>query len=116
MRRVARHLFTLCSAVSLVLCVAVCVLWVRSYWVSDWFTVVTVSAGDPATYRSRQAVFGGGAVTLDWTVVRRDAATLHAARNALVRARFIPYSRTGPFDPLAGVGTLGVFHVPHSQG
>lgn len=32
MRRHARHLFTLCAAVSLVLCVAVCVLWVRSYW------------------------------------------------------------------------------------
>ena len=31
MRRLARHLFTLCSAVSLLLCIAVCVLWVRSY-------------------------------------------------------------------------------------
>ena len=31
MRRLGRHLFTLCSAVSLVLCVGVCVLWVRSY-------------------------------------------------------------------------------------
>jgi hypothetical protein len=29
MRRLARHLFTLCSAASLLLCVAVCVLWVR---------------------------------------------------------------------------------------
>jgi len=27
-----RKLFTLCSAISLLLCVAVCVLWVRSYW------------------------------------------------------------------------------------
>ena len=30
MRRLARHLFTLCAAVSLVPCVAVCVLWARS--------------------------------------------------------------------------------------
>jgi hypothetical protein len=30
MRRLARHLFTVCSAVSLLLCVAVCALWVRS--------------------------------------------------------------------------------------
>ena len=30
-RRLARHVFTLSSAVSLVLCVAVCVQWVRSY-------------------------------------------------------------------------------------
>jgi hypothetical protein len=35
MRRLARHLFTLCSAVSLLLCVAACVLWVRSYAASD---------------------------------------------------------------------------------
>jgi hypothetical protein len=31
MRRLARHLFTLCSAASLLLCVAAGVLWVRSY-------------------------------------------------------------------------------------
>ncbi len=30
-----RKLFTLCSAVSLLLCVAMCVLWVRSNWVSE---------------------------------------------------------------------------------
>src|SRR5688500_11418988 len=29
MRRLARSLFTLCSAASMLLCVAVCVLWVR---------------------------------------------------------------------------------------
>ncbi len=38
MRRLARRLFTVCSAVSLVLCVAVCVLWGRSYWVQDTLT------------------------------------------------------------------------------
>src|SRR5688500_8010138 len=32
MRRLARRLFTLCSAVSLLLCVAVGVLWVWSHW------------------------------------------------------------------------------------
>ena len=41
MRRLARLLFTLCSAVSLVLCLAVCVLWVRSYWIEDVFTRVS---------------------------------------------------------------------------
>jgi hypothetical protein len=35
--RVRRGLFTLCSAVSLLLCVALCALWARSYWVEDWF-------------------------------------------------------------------------------
>ncbi len=46
MRRVARRLCTLCSAVSLVLCVALCVLWVRSYGVAE--RVSRVSRG-PAT-------------------------------------------------------------------
>src|SRR5688572_32908238 len=32
MRRFARHLVTLCSAASLVLCVAAVALWVRSHW------------------------------------------------------------------------------------
>ncbi len=45
MKRLARHLFTLCSAVSLLLCVAVCVLWVRSYWAED----VIVYAWDGGT-------------------------------------------------------------------
>src|SRR5688572_20961793 len=35
MRRPARHLFTLCSGVSLLLCVAACVLWVRSYFMVE---------------------------------------------------------------------------------
>ena len=35
MRRIARHLFTILSALSLLLCVGTCVLWVRSYSVWD---------------------------------------------------------------------------------
>jgi hypothetical protein len=42
MRRTARRLFTLCSAASLLLCVAVCVLWARSYWVVDMAQHVAV--------------------------------------------------------------------------
>jgi hypothetical protein len=38
MRRLARHLFTFLSAVSLLLCMAVCVLWVRSYAAKEWLT------------------------------------------------------------------------------
>jgi len=36
MRRLTRHLFTFVSAVSLLLCVAVCVLWVRSVRNQGW--------------------------------------------------------------------------------
>ena len=39
MRRLARRLFTLCSAASLVLCVTVCVLWARSYGDADEFDI-----------------------------------------------------------------------------
>jgi hypothetical protein len=41
MRRLPRHLFTLCSAVSVLLCVATCVLWVRSltHWDSVYLRV-----------------------------------------------------------------------------
>jgi hypothetical protein len=42
MRRLARHMFTLGSAASLVLCVAACVLCVRSYWVADVWTRSTM--------------------------------------------------------------------------
>jgi hypothetical protein len=39
MRRLARRLFTLCSAASLLLCVGMCVLWARSYGRCEWFEV-----------------------------------------------------------------------------
>jgi hypothetical protein len=40
MRPLRRHLCALCSAVSLVLLVAVGVVWVRSYWIAEGLTVV----------------------------------------------------------------------------
>src|SRR5690242_12486074 len=42
MRRLARHLFTFASALSFLLCLATCVLWFRSYHLSDqllWYRV-----------------------------------------------------------------------------
>jgi hypothetical protein len=48
MRRLARHLLTLCSAVSLLLCAAMCALWVRSYRVGDtvYATVIQPEAAE----------------------------------------------------------------------
>ncbi len=43
MRRLARRLFTLCSAVSLLLWVLVCLLWVRSAKCSDTFSAFVPS-------------------------------------------------------------------------
>ncbi|MDB5358585.1 MAG: hypothetical protein JWN24_5038 [Phycisphaerales bacterium] len=41
-----RRLFTLLSALSLLLFVATCVMWVRSYWQGDEFTVLRRSEAD----------------------------------------------------------------------
>ena len=42
-RRIARHLFTVLAGLSLILCLAACVLWVRSYWRAD-FAMVTLAS------------------------------------------------------------------------
>jgi hypothetical protein len=56
MRRLARHLFTILSALSLLLCVAVCVLWVQSYLIADNFTYARVwDDGDSWATRWRGA-------------------------------------------------------------
>src|SRR5688500_6669334 len=47
MRRLARRLFTLCSAASLLLFVMLCVLWVRSYREVDGFKL-SATVPDPA--------------------------------------------------------------------
>jgi hypothetical protein len=47
-----RRLLNLLTAVSLLLCVAACVLWVRSYWVAD-LVVRSGVAGDGALLRER---------------------------------------------------------------
>jgi hypothetical protein len=63
MRRLARHLFTILSALSLLLCVAVCVLWVQSYLIADNFTYARVwDDGDSWATRWRGAAFGRGGV------------------------------------------------------
>src|SRR5687768_3455076 len=65
MRRVLRHLLTLCSAASLLLCVTVCVLWVRSYFVSDALADGWVN--DPPTSGAYvQACSNRGAILLQW--------------------------------------------------
>jgi hypothetical protein len=48
MRRVFRHLFTICSALSLLLCVSTTLLWIQSYWVGElyYFEPVEAPAAD----------------------------------------------------------------------
>jgi hypothetical protein len=70
MRPVRRRLFTFCSAVSLLLCVAVCVLWVRSYFIADSWTVTRTHADGTdfgAAHHGAWSERGG----FTWSVVRR---------------------------------------------
>jgi hypothetical protein len=65
MRRLARHLFTLCSALSLVLCIAVCVLWVRSYHMTE--QVNWRNAGGWRAVRSASGNLEVALLLADWT-------------------------------------------------
>src|SRR5687768_10196685 len=69
MRRALRHAFTACAALSLLICVAVCVLWVRSYFVCDALADGWVN--DPPTSGTFiQALSNRGAMMLRWFDVR----------------------------------------------
>ena len=46
-----RRLFNLAAAMSLILCVAVCLLWVRSYWVEDGIGYRASERGGPQLHR-----------------------------------------------------------------
>ena len=64
MRRLARHLFTLCSAVSLVVCGAVCVLWAWSYTAEHHFDFFAPVRGTPPTRYSYFVVSGRGGISM----------------------------------------------------
>jgi hypothetical protein len=108
LRRLARHAFTLLSALSLLLCVAVCGLWVRSYFACDW---VTVHWQDPARFEAT----GGGVAAL------RGVLIVHYGHNAggfgdgsdpgpVYRFDSQPVGRQGMFPPRVPPGeTLAGF-------
>jgi hypothetical protein len=54
-----RRLFTLVSALSQVLCVATCALWVRSYWAADVLGLVDGASGNPSLSSNWGAVVVG---------------------------------------------------------
>jgi hypothetical protein len=53
-----RRVFTILSVLSLVLCVATCVLWVRSYWVGDVWVTSTAPGGLGEGWASVDGRFG----------------------------------------------------------
>jgi hypothetical protein len=65
MRRLARRLFTFCSVLSLLLCVATCVLWVRSYRLSEW--IAWRCAGGARSVRSARGSVEVALLLADWS-------------------------------------------------
>ena len=109
MRRLARRLFTFCSAVSLLLCVAVCVLWARSHWVSDQFRWVERGNDEAFTTYDRSVLLGRGLLIYgEWVFPSGDP--LYAVRweRKLKATGMAPYVRSGPYSSFWDRrGTLG---------
>ena len=66
MRRLARHAFTVLSALSLLLCVAACVLWVRSHRVEDSVKCVKPVRTDGHQVTAHAATGKGGLGFVHW--------------------------------------------------
>ncbi len=113
MRHVGRPFFSFCSAVSLVLCVAVSVVWVRSYWRGDviereWHreTMTTFEAQRVVLYVGQGGLYGRwsrSTVTGTADVVRRVAALERSERGIRPevtresRRRMLPDAAWGGF-------------------
>jgi hypothetical protein len=70
-----RHLFTILSAVSLLLCVMTAVLWVRSYWVADKIQINRPAWREVATYKGRLYLAGSPNSTYSFPMFATDAVT-----------------------------------------
>jgi hypothetical protein len=98
MRRLARRLFTLCSAASLLLCVAACALWVRSYRVAELLTH-RATHGGATGFTERSLMLARGTAELGQF---SSGGTLPArAALGFTRERFAASSVRLPRDTLA---------------
>ena len=95
--RMRRKLFTLAAALSAALCVAACVLWVRSYWAGDAVSINLPQFGRPLADETLNLVSGRGGlcVSVDWWarwelgVFQPTRADLHAT--PVVHTTFKPF-------------------------
>ena len=94
-RRLARHLRTLCSAASLLLCVAVCVLWPRSYRSQDFFGWTAITVVGEGAWRDHGWCLASWQGELELTRDRGSAQ--RQSRNEIDGGRFyrITIPRTG---------------------
>jgi hypothetical protein len=101
-----RKLFTVAAGVSAVLCAALCVLWLRSYWVGDALSINLPQFGRPLADETLNVVSGRGGlrVTLDrWAawelgVMKPTRSEFHAAP--------VVHRRLRPFYPRALSATI----------
>jgi hypothetical protein len=98
---VRRQLFTLASALSLLLCVATVVLWVRSFWFSEqWSSDVT----PPGNIKASTLIFasGVGRIALIWQVLPPDSHSTDPSSFGYFRTNnlYIPeFPQAGPTTP-----------------
>ncbi len=112
LRRVCRHLFTLCAAASLVMCVAVCVLWVRSYSVVDTVDRMAWSAGPfPDHYFLDRVYSLRGVVTWEQSL---NAASYPERVRLVEWSLYHPVARDG--DRPRATGALGFTFRPIHAG
>src|SRR4051812_36109098 len=81
-----RKLFTLAAAVSAVLCIAVCALWVRSYWRGDLIEHGSVEGDPPSVMRGWGLLSAREAIGVRW--VRMTVPPLNATDAAQWRSYY----------------------------
>jgi hypothetical protein len=86
MRRLARHLFTLCSVVSLLVCIAAVVFAMRGVWRSDWVNY----AG------SRHTLAAASIGSTGWYTYSADASKSRHGLSAGTAPRIQPYFTRPP--------------------
>jgi hypothetical protein len=72
MRGLARYLFAICSAISLLLFVAVCLLWVRSHWVAEKIEFHNPDVRGPYVERTTSLCSAKGSLRLQHWVEEYD--------------------------------------------
>jgi hypothetical protein len=100
-----RRLFTILSAVSLLLCAATCALWVRSYRVGDDVTVrQSIDYGAALGQRTTNVRVGRGGLKVEWDLMRvatPDVSTRRTYQDYYRILRERAWVATGPDYPAA---------------
>ena len=108
MRRLARHLIALCSAVSLVLCLVTVALWARSYSTADMY--VTPTSRDAYTVVSDRGEICWRWIASSGRGPRAGRFGSLDSRPADSGQRWSPPESTDRFDQLSANVILNLYH------